>query len=277
VKDGLNKLRQAYFLFCLVFITSAPAFAQTDFSGEWAPVRAMDNTENPYIGDWFGLPLSEAGRARAEAWDASILSMPEWQCRPHGWAYVYRGPTALRITKEIDPVSREIVAFHAEWQQTASAPIYLDGRPHPPAWAPHTWNGFSTATWVGDMLKIKTTHLKEDYIRRNGVQISDESTVTTYWIRRGDILTWITIVHDPVYLSEPLIRSGEHRLNVNQLMPSHPCTAADEGRPKGEVPHYLPGKNSFVTEPPRRLGIPDETIQAGAETMYPEFRAKLRR
>jgi hypothetical protein len=60
-------------------------------------------------------------------------------------------------------------------------------------------------------------------------------------------------------------------------MPSHPCTAADEGRPKGEVPHYLPGKNPFVTEPPRRLGIPDETIQAGAETMYPEFRAKLRR
>ena len=47
------------------------------------------------------------------------------------------------------------------------------------------------------MLRIKTTHLKEDYIRRNGAMASDQATVTTFWIRRGDILTWINIVHDP--------------------------------------------------------------------------------
>jgi hypothetical protein len=28
------------------------ASAQIDFSGEWVPVRSMDNTEDPWIGDW---------------------------------------------------------------------------------------------------------------------------------------------------------------------------------------------------------------------------------
>ena len=88
----------------------------------------MDNTENPWVGDFVGLPLSPDGLARAEGWDASILSLPEYQCRPHGWAYIYRGPTALRITKEVDPFSREVVAYQPEWHQSTNMPVYLDGR-----------------------------------------------------------------------------------------------------------------------------------------------------
>jgi len=36
---------------------SWPLFAQTDFSGEWQPVRNQDNAENPLVGDWVGIPL----------------------------------------------------------------------------------------------------------------------------------------------------------------------------------------------------------------------------
>src|SRR5262252_4610124 len=114
---------------------SATVFAQNDFTGEWQPVRNQDNSENPQVGDWIGIPLNEAGLARSEAWDASIQSLPEWQCRPHGWAYIYRGPTALRIWKDVDPYTREVTAFHAQWQQAAETPIYLDGRPDPPDYA----------------------------------------------------------------------------------------------------------------------------------------------
>ena len=32
----------------------------TDFSGEWTVVRSQDNTENPWVGDFFGLPLNAA-------------------------------------------------------------------------------------------------------------------------------------------------------------------------------------------------------------------------
>ena len=73
----------------LVLLTgNVGASAQTDFSGEWTVVRSMDNTENPWVGDFVGLPLNADGLARAEGWDASLLSLPEYQCRPHGWATV---------------------------------------------------------------------------------------------------------------------------------------------------------------------------------------------
>ena len=84
------------FAFILVMLSTGSASAQMGFSGEWTVVRSQDNTENPWVGDWFGLPLNAAGLARAESWDASILSLPEYQCRPHGWAYIYRGHRCRR-------------------------------------------------------------------------------------------------------------------------------------------------------------------------------------
>lgn len=256
--------------------TAGSAFGQTDFSGEWTVVRSQDNSENPWVGDWFGLPLNAAGLARAESWDASILSLPEYQCRPHGWAYISRGPTAMRITKEVDPFAREVVAYHPEWAQSTNSPVYLDGRARPPEEAPHAWGGFSTATWEGDILRIETTHLKEDYIRRNGAMASDEASVTSWWIRRGDYLTWVNIVHDPLYLAEPLIRSSEYRLNVNSLVPAHPCTSIYEGLEKGNVPHFPLGENPFLKDIRARYGVPAGLPTGGAETIYPEFQRKLR-
>jgi hypothetical protein len=255
--------------------TVSPVAAQVDFSGEWSVVRSMDNTENPWVGDFVGLPLNPDGVARAEGWDASLLSLPEYQCRPHGWAYIYRGPTQLRISKEVDPFSREVVAYHPEWHQSTNMPVYLDGREPPPAEANHTWGGFSRGTWVGDMLKIETTHLKEDYIRRNGAMASDQTTVTSYWIRRGDYLTWINIVRDPVYLAEPLVRSSEYRLNVNAQVPAHPCTSAYEGLEKGDVPHYLPDENPYLRDLRARYGLRPDAATGGLPTMYPEYQKTL--
>lgn len=249
--------------------------ADVDFSGEWVPVSAMDSRENPWVGDWVGLPLNDDGLPRAESWHASLLSLPEYQCRPHGWAYIYRGPTELRISKEVDPFSRQVVAYHAEWHQSANMPVYLDGREPPPPEAPHTWGGFSTASWEDGMLRIETTHLKEDYVRRNGAMASDQATITTFWIRRGDYLTWISIVNDPVYLAEPLVRSAEYRLDVASLVPAHPCTAVFEGLEKGSVPHYLPGENPLLDRLRARYGIPPNEPTGGARTMYPDFQNKL--
>ncbi len=65
--------------------------------------------------------------------------------------------------------------------------IYMDGRGHPPEYANHTWQGSSTAVWEGNMLTVTTTHLKENYLRRNGVPRSDQATVTEHWMRHGII------------------------------------------------------------------------------------------
>ena len=60
-----------------------------------------------------------------------MQTLPEWQCRPHSADYIWRGPSQLTIRKEEDPLTREIIAFHAEWLRSIDNPIYLDGRPHP--------------------------------------------------------------------------------------------------------------------------------------------------
>lgn len=262
----------------LLTLAGTRIFAQMDFAGEWTVVQDEDNTGNPYIGEYIGIPLSPASRLRSDAWVADYQTLPEWQCRPHGAMYISRGPSQVRISKEIDPVSRALVAYHAEWLRSIDNPYYMDGRPHPSEYAPHTWGGFSTAKWEGDMLKITTTHLKEDYYRRNGVPSSDKATLTQYWLRRGDYLTWVTIAYDPVYLTEPMIRSSEYRLALNQEIPPYPCDVVEElDHPKGSVPHMMPGKNPYLEEWGQKYGVPQEAARGGAETMYPELARKIER
>jgi hypothetical protein len=236
-----------------------------------------ERVPGPELGDYLGIPISDAARLRGEAWDASIQTLPEWQCRPHSADYIWRGPSQLRISKEVDPVSREIGAFHAEWLRSVDRAIYLDGRPHPPADALHTWAGFSTARWNGNVLVVNVTHLKEGYLRRNGLPRSDKATVTEHWIRNGDFLTIATIVYDPVYLTEPFIRTTDYELALGQNMPPYPCGIVQEiDRPAGEVPHFLPGANPYQTEFAARHGLPVDATRGGAQTMYPEYMQKLR-
>jgi hypothetical protein len=263
-------------LLLAIVLIATPVFAQTDFSGEWAPVQDEDDTGNPYVGEWVGIPMSHAGQLRAAAWNASLYTLPEWQCRPHGAMYISRGPSQVRIWKEVDNVSRQTTAWHAEWLRSIDNPYYMDGRQRPSVYAPRTWGGFSTAEWVGDMLKITTTNLKEDYYRRNGVPSSDEATLTQYWMRRGDILTWVTISYDPLYLTEPMIRASEYRLVLGMQIPPYPCTVVEEvDRPQGVVPSYLPGGNPFLTEWGEKYKVPFEASQGGAATMYPELARKI--
>jgi glyoxylase-like metal-dependent hydrolase (beta-lactamase superfamily II) len=272
-------MRVALFLL-LALVTAAPAAAQVDFSGEWQPRFWEDNPERvagPELGEYAGIPINDAARLRAEAWDASIQTLPEWQCRPHSADYIWRGPSPLRIRKEVDPVSRETVAFHAEWMRSVDRPIYLDGRPHPPADALHTWSGYSTAKWDGDMLTVTVTHLKEGYLRRNGLPRSDQATLTEHWIRNGDFLTVMTIIKDPVYLTEPFVRTTDYELNLNQQVVPYPCGVVQEiDRARGEVPHFRPGENPYMAEHPARQRLPLLATQGGAETMYPDFREKMR-
>jgi hypothetical protein len=236
-----------------------------------------ERAPGPELGDYLGLPINDAARLRAAAWDASIQTLPEWQCRPHSADYIWRGPSNLRISKEVDPVSREITAFHAEWLRSVDRPVYLDGRPHPPADALHTWAGFSTGKWEGNTLVITTTHLKEGYTRRNGVPRSDQATLSERWIRNGDFLTVMTIIYDPVYFTEPLVRTTDYELNVAQNMPPYPCGIVQEiDRVRGAVPHFLPGANPYLAEFAIKHQLPLEATRGGAETMYPEFRQKLR-
>ncbi|MBV8906857.1 MAG: hypothetical protein JOZ22_24725 [Acidobacteriia bacterium] len=261
-------------------LAAVPAFAQIDPSGEWAPRFHEDQPERipgPDIGDYLGLPINDAARMRGDTWDASLLTLPEHQCKPHPADYGPRGPANLRIWKEVDKDTQQLVAYHTHisWQAPERT-IWMDGRPHPPDYAPHTWQGFSTGKWDGDMLTVYTTHLKIGWIRRNGIPRSDKATLTEHWIRHGDYLTLVSIITDPAYLTEPFIRTTNWVADPRQHIDPYPCEPVTEViRAPGVVPHHLPGQNTFLSEFPKKYGVPPEAARGGAETMYPEYQQKI--
>jgi len=266
----------------LAWLTCAgPAGAQTNLVGYWNPLFHEDVDERipgPSIGDYLGLPITDAARLRAEAWDASLLSMPEHQCKPHPSTYGFRGVGVLRIWEDRDEDTQQLIKIHTHiaWQEQHRE-IWMDGRPHPPDYAAHTWQGFSTGSWDGDVLVVKTTHLKAGWMRRNGLPLSDRATMTDRFHRYGEVMTHVMIVEDPVYLSEPLVKTNGFLLQPNGTMTPYPCDPVIEVvRDPGFVPHYLPGQNPFLAEFGEKYHLPPEATRGGAATALPEFAETLR-
>jgi hypothetical protein len=276
----LKRFGPALLFLTILMCWSTPAHAQMDLTGEWAPQFHEDQPERlagPNVRDYAGLPINEAARMAADTWNADILSVPEHQCKPHPADYSPRGPAALQIWKEIDPVSREVIAWrtHIQWQAPERW-IYMDGRPHPDEFAAHTWQGFSTGEWLGQTLKVTTTHLKKGWIRRNGVPRSDQAELTEFFWRHGDYLTWTVIINDPVYLTEPMVRSTDFRWAPTQNVGNYPCQIVTElDHDQGWVPHWLPGSNPSLDLFSTTFDVIPEGARGGPETMLPEFRKKV--
>jgi hypothetical protein len=277
----MRKASRAMILATLLFLAAAlmtrSACAQVDLSGEWSQPAAPDNTTDPYIGDYTGLPINDAERLRADSWTAEKWDQEEHECEPHPADYAPRAPGGMRIWPELEPLTQEITAWHTTmFFLNAQRTIYMDDRPHPPDYAAHTWEGFSTAKWEGDKLKVTTTHLKEGWIRRNGLARGANAILVEYFIRHGDYLTIVSIVKDPVYLTEPLVRTEHWVLNPGYALAPYTCIPRHEvDKPSGWVPHHLPGTNEWLTEFATMFGIPVEATRGGAETMYPEYLQKL--
>ncbi len=274
-------------MFIGVTMPCARVWAQVDFSGEWAVRLHEDqlhrNDALPgglAIGDYTGLPLNEAARRKADTWDASILSARERQTIPGPSVYGRAG--SVRISKIVDDDTQQVVAFRiyrAPGNNGTFRMIWMDGRPHPPEYAAHTWQGFSTGTWQGNMLTVETTHVKMGFIQRNGVPTSDRAALTEHFIRHGDVLTIISVVSDPVYLEEPLMRTTNYMLDLGQQLEPIHGEIVDEiaGRPDGYVPHYLPGANPQLREFAARMGLPFEATRGGRDSTYPEYQLKLQK
>lgn len=262
-----------------------PARAQNppDITGEWRlesdeDPGALGALGQPPLGDYLGIPFNEAGRLRAETSAESIWGTPEYQCRPHSAPHQWRGLGGARILKEQDPLTRDIVAYHIQFMRSLDWPVYMDGRPHPPAYAPHTWSGFSTGQWVGNTLKVTTTHLKDGYLRRGGPQTTDAYSMTDYITRHGDVLTIITVIDDPIYQDEPFVQSTTYVYDVTGVTATETCNASafaeNGGSDRHHVPHFLPGQNTALTDWLKAEDwVPLEPTKGGVKTVYPEYRA----
>ena len=108
------------------------------------------------------------------------------------------------------------------------------------------------------MLKVETTHLKEGWLRRNGLPRCEKATMTEYFLRHGEYLNG---GHHRQGSGVPDGAAGTHleldtepgiRAHSGYIVSAPPrsagieqtCVASHEfDRPAGWVPHHLPGRN----------------------------------
>ena len=157
--------------------------------------------------------------------------------------------------------------------------IWLDGRPHPSEYAPHTWQGFSTGKWEGDMLTIVTTHIKTGWLYRNGVAHSEHATMWEHWMRNGDILTFVNIVDDPAYLEEPLIRTTDWVLGAGTAARARSARTRwtrSFRRPRVTCRITCRARIRSCASEADRFHIPFEAARGGKATTYPEYQLRLR-
>ena len=249
-----------------------------DITGNWR----LDNAEDPGqppLADYTGIPFNAAGRLRADTTPESIWDTPEYQCRPHSLPHQWRGVGGARILAEQDPLTREVRAYHLQYMRSLNRPIFVDGRPHPPAYAPHSWTGFSTGEWIGQTLKVTTTHVKDGYLKRGGPQTSDVYTFTEYITRHDDTLTVVQVVDDPIYLDEPYVLSITSTYDPLGGPSMETCSGSslqNGGADRHHVPHFLPGQNGAIGEFLKEDDwLPLEPTRGGVKTLYPEYRAAI--
>jgi cyclase len=289
-------MKRALLCTLLVVAPNLEAFAQVDFAGEWdhpglfGHEDTIDRGAGPEIGDYLGLPLNEAGLRKAESYSGSWLAVPEHQCTPHPAAYQTWGPNTLVVNKVYDRVRRVVSAIRLDGTYGLDRIVWMDGRPHPPEEALHTFTGFSTGHWEGDTLIVETSHMKLGWLRRNGTPTSERARMFEYFTRFDDYLLITTVVDDPVYLSEPFVRTTEYVLNRrpvpvigfplarNDGPIFYKCFPTEEAATdKHYVPHYLPGENPLLDEFSEKYHVPKWAMEAGSAAIYPEFAARLER
>ena len=267
----------------LLTLGAGPAGAQISLVGEWAGRYHEDQGDRvpgDVQGDFTGVPLNDAARRYADAFDVTRVALLEHQCQPYNVAHIYRGPLQFRWWEDKDPATQEIIAYrqfigtYMQWRT-----IWMNGRDRPPTYAPHTFMGFSTGVWNGDILTVTTTHIKKEFYRRSGIPSSDLTTLVEHYIRHGNLLSHVMIITDPVYLTEPYVNSEEfvlmERGNQNWL---YNCEYVMEvPMNKNDVPYYLPGMNPFIEDYAKKFGLPFEAVFGGAPTLYPEYQPVLER
>lgn len=257
--------------------------AGMDISGSWYPQPGQDSgliTASGSLVEYGGIPVNEAGRLYALAWSAARIQGRQHQCMGYTVPYTYNQPGNLRFWEERDPYTQRLLAEKQYWQiSEGTRTIWMDDRPHPPSYAQHTWSGFSTGKYEGNMLTVYTTHLKRAWIRANGVPQSDEATVTEHFIRHGDRITYLAVVNDPVYLAEPFSRT--YTLGRYLKEPGAWLYACDDGeqilgRREDQVESYYWGQHPFLREFADKEHIPLLATLGGPETMYSDFLAKYK-
>ncbi len=167
----------------------AASHAQPDFEGFWTPrleqtqarsgqalidelpdgVGLINDTGAGELaeGDFAGLELTPAAIAEVRSYDFAEELQRENTCNAPTAAFFMQAPFPMEVYQ-----SDELVVFKMEYFDLVRV-VHLDGRPHPPATAPHSRSGHSIGRWEGDTLVVDTTHLAPGTFMNNGFNHSE--------------------------------------------------------------------------------------------------------
>lgn len=205
-------------------VPTGRAVAPEDVTGYWVSLVTEDwryRMVTPAKGDYDGIPINQAGRKIADAWDPGKDEATGNQCKAYGAAAITRVPGRLHITWQDD----KTIKVEAD-AGTQTRLFHFDGKPpQTPAKASDApWQGFSVASWdhqggggfgppgPGGSLKVVTTRMRPGYLRKNGVPYSGDAVVTEYFdaIKEPDGEQYLivkTLVDDPQYLAQQFLTS----------------------------------------------------------------------
>jgi hypothetical protein len=230
---------------------TARAAAPIDLTGTWVSVVTEDwrwRMQTPPKGDYASLPLNDAARKTADAWDPAKDTAAGEQCRAYGAAAIMRMPGRIRISWENDTTLKieteagtqtRMLNFVAPAELARRSPPGEGGRGEP------SWQGTSVANWQlagggrrgggtprGGSLRIVTANMRPGYLRKNGVPYSANARVTEYINRtnepNGDAwLVVTTVVEDPQNLTSRFVTSTHFKkVPDGSAWSPTPCSAS---------------------------------------------------
>src|SRR4030095_12719153 len=149
----------------------------------------------PRKGEYTRIPLTAAARKVADTWDPARDDASGEPCKGYTAASVIRMPGQLRISWQDDNTLK------MELEAGNQTRMFLSRAGQPPPEA--SWQGYSTAQWMytrqpprSGELQVITNRIKPGYLRKNGVPLSGNASVTEYYHRftapNGDV--WLTVV-----------------------------------------------------------------------------------
>lgn len=239
---------------------SARESAQVDLTGYWVALVTEDwlwRMITAPRGDATSVPLNIEGQQVAARWDPARDAANGEACRPFGAAGLMRLPLRLHISWEDDDTLKietdagqqtrllrfgdAVGTMERSWQGETKAewtrPVggfdlraVISGRAGPPPSGPPMGS-----------LKAVTTKLRAGYLRKNGLPYSENAELTEYFSRvsgfGNDYLTVLTIVHDPIFLTQDFVTSShfkrepdDRHWNPTPCLTAPPMAAGETGQ-----------------------------------------------
>jgi hypothetical protein len=148
-------------------------------------------------GNYGGLRPTPAAIAAAKRWKPEDDMAIDRVCLPPSIVYAMQGPFPIEVHQ-----AAELIVMRLEYYDMVRI-IFLDGRPHPPASAPHTKVGHSVGRWDGATLVVDTTHLSASTILNNGLGHSGKvHLIERFWLSAdGKMLLMQQEFEDPEALA----------------------------------------------------------------------------